>query len=145
MKQTVIEQLIEKGYTLTTDPAVLKAKALMPLYKQAYWAKDRPLEMVEKSLEHSRGYGIVYEDRLVAFLRLITDEATFAYLCDVIVDEVHRGLGLSKWMLHEALEVDHMVTLRRIALITRDAHGVYEPFGFKASDHPDRYMEIFRG
>jgi N-acetylglutamate synthase-like GNAT family acetyltransferase len=63
----------------------------------------------------------------------------------VIVDEAHRGKGLSKWMLSEALSRPDLSTMRRLSLVTQDAHGVYEAFGFKRIDQAERYMELFRG
>ena len=140
-----LEALIQKGYVLVNDPAEFKVEGLLELYRQTYWAAERPEPIIEKSLKHSLLYGIFYKGRPVAFMRLVTDYATFAYLCDVIVDESHRGKGLSKWMLHEAFSREDMRQIRRICLMTKDAQGLYEQFGFKHSEYPERYMEILRG
>lgn len=78
----------------------------------------------------------------MAFGRLITDKATFAYLADVFVLGSHRGLGLSKLMMAAIMEHPELQGLRRIMLATRDAHGLYAQFGFKAVDAPETLMQI---
>ena len=78
----------------------------------------------------------------MAFGRLITDKATFAYLADVFVLESHRGLGLSKLMMTPIMEHPDLQGLRRIMLATRDAHGLYAQFGFNAVDTPETLMQI---
>ena len=140
-----LKQLIDDGYAIVSDREAFNIVNLKPLYAQMYWAMSRPVEIIEKSLDHSLLYGIEKNGLMVAFSRWVTDYATFAYLCDVIVDEAHRGKGLSKWMLNEALSRPDLSTMRRIMLVTQDAHGIYETFGFKRLDHAERYMELFRG
>lgn len=140
-----VQQLIDEGYRLITGREAFNAESLRPLYEQTYWANTRPLETIEKSLDHSLLFGVKMDGTIVAFSRWITDYATYAYLCDVIVDAAHRGKGLSKWMLSEALSRQDLSTMRRLSLVTQDAHGVYERFGFKSVEHPERYMEVFRG
>lgn len=138
------ELLIEDGYRIVSGREAFNVVDLKPLYTQMYWAMTRPEEIIEKSLDHSLLYGIVKNGVIVAFSRWVTDYATFAYLCDVIVDQAHRGKGLSKWMLSEALSRPDLSTMRRLMLVTQDVHSVYEAFGFKRIDHAERYMELFR-
>lgn len=133
-----------EDYELTKDKTKFSAEDLMPLYFQTYWANQRPLETVRKSLENSLVYVVFYKGKPIAMLRLITDYATFAYLCDVLVDEKHRGKGISKWMLAEAFDHPEIKNLRRICLMTQDAQGLYRQFGFENIEFPDRYMEILR-
>jgi GNAT superfamily N-acetyltransferase len=73
---------------------------------------------------------------------MVTDKATFAYLADVYILEEHRGNGLSKCMLEVLFQLDALQGLRRMMLATRDAHGLYERFGFKALATPERFMEL---
>ena len=80
----------------------------------------------------------------VGFARVVTDRATFAYLCDVYVLAEHRGKGLGKWLIGAVMAHPDLQELRRFQLVTRDAHGLYKPFGFEAPKHPVRHMEIFR-
>ena len=82
---------------------------------------------------------------MAACLRLVTDYATFAYLCDVVVSPDYRGLGLSKWMLTEALGRPDIANLRRWCLMTKDAHELYRQFGFELCSTPERFMEVLRG
>ncbi len=145
INETMIQNIMDEGYIIVTGRKAFDVPSLQPLYAQMYWAKDRPNEIIEKSLDHSLLYGIEKNGEIVAFSRWVTDYATYAYLCDVIVDEAHRGKGLAKWMLSEALSRPDLSTMRRLSLVTQDAHGVYEAFGFKLIEHADRYMELFRG
>lgn len=139
----MIDQKFSKGvYTLKKDIAAEDIEALMGLLAQTYWAKDRTREVVEKSVKGSLCYGVYHQGVLMGFLRLVTDGAVFAYLCDVIVDEGHRGQGLSKWMLAEVLGSDELRGLRRICLMTQDAQELYRRFGFNYLSEPKRYMEI---
>jgi GNAT superfamily N-acetyltransferase len=145
INDTMIQKLIDEGYSIITGREAFDVVALQPLYAQMYWANTRPAEIIEKSLDHSLLYGVEMNGQIVAFSRWVTDYATYAYLCDVIVDEGHRGKGLAKWMLSEALSRPDLSTMRRLSLVTQDAHGVYEAFGFKLIEHAERYMELFRG
>jgi len=145
INEKMIQQLNDEGYRIITGREAFDVATLQPLYAQMYWANARPTVIIEKSLDHSLLYGVEKNGNIVAFSRWITDYATYAYLCDVIVDEAHRGKGLAKWILSEALSRPDLSTMRRLSLVTQDAHGVYEAFGFKQIDHAERYMEIFRG
>jgi len=134
----------KEGYRIINNGDSFKFEDLLALYAQTYWAKSRSIDVIEKSLKHSLFYGIMNNEKLIGFSRWITDYATYAYLCDVIIDEGHRGKGLGKWMISQALLRPDLSTLRRLSLITKDAQGVYEPLGFKKIEHSERYMEIFR-
>ena len=105
---------------------------VMALLKQTYWADRRPVEQVRKAMEHSRCYGVYLEDaqKLAGFARVISDFATTYYLCDVIIDEACRGSGLGWALLSYIENLPEYQGLRGI-LITRDAHGLYEKFGYQ--------------
>jgi len=115
----------------------------------SYWAKGIPLETVQRSLQNSLCFGIYLQQnqgsgsdtRQVGFARVITDHATFAYLADVFVLDEFRGRGLSKWLMECIVKHPELQGLRRWCLVTRDAHGLYEQFGFKALPAPERWME----
>jgi GNAT superfamily N-acetyltransferase len=113
-----------------------------------YWAKGIPQEVVARSIEHSLCFGIYHEVgatlRQVGFARVISDFATIAYLGDVFVLEPYRGRGLSKWMMECITQHPQLQGLRRWILLTRDAHALYEKFGFRPLRAPDRYMELHR-
>lgn len=114
------------------------------LNQESYWAKGIPLETVRTALQNSFCAGIFLIDRQVAFARLITDYATFAYLADVYVLDEYRGKGLSKILVSYILTQDFATGLRRILLATADAHSLYEQFGFTPPADPATLMEIKR-
>ena len=105
------------------------------LLHTTYWADKRPVEVIERSMQHSACFGICSEgsNGLVAFARVITDYATNYYLCDVVVDPACRGLGLGKALVSHIVSHPFLAGLRGF-LITRDAQGLYRPFGFEVVD-----------
>lgn len=112
------------------------------LADESYWAAQIPRELVERSIEHSLCFGAFDGDAQVGFARVVTDHATFAYVADVFVIPSHRGRGVSKAIMAAIREHPRLAGLRRWHLVTRDAHGLYEQFGFKALESPARHMEI---
>ncbi len=129
---------------LSTDRARLQLPTLHGFLKRSHWAANRSLETLHKSLEHSLCYGVYSADKQVAFARVVTDYSTFAYLCDVFVDEAFRGQGLSKWIMEAILAEKDLQGLRRFLLATKDAHGLYARFGFQplTSEEQFRLMGI---
>jgi GNAT superfamily N-acetyltransferase len=111
------------------------------LSNESYWAAGIPLETVRRSMEHSLCFGVLDGVRQAAFARVITDRATFAYLCDVYVEPDYRGLGLATWLLEAIDAHPELQGLRRWNLVTRDAHPLYAKFGFHAPANPAGYME----
>lgn len=127
------------------EKARIDLTAVHALLTAAYWSRGIPVETVTKAVAHSCCAGAYDgEGRLVGFARLVTDEATFAYLCDVIVDPAMRGRGIGKQMVALLLDQAFIRELRRIVLATSDAHSLYEPFGFKNLTAPESFMEIAR-
>lgn len=111
---------------------------------QSYWAKGIALETQQRALENSLCVGVLSADgEQIAFARLITDKATFAYLADVFVIEAYRGHGIGQRMMTETLALPELQGLRRIMLATRDAHDLYSKFGFTPLNDPDIMMEIW--
>ena len=134
---------IKQGeYEIDTDKRRLDIAAIHRfLSNESYWAKSRTLEQTLTAIENSLCFGLYKGRTLVGFTRVITDKATFAYVGDVFVLEDHRGKGLSKWLMKTIVEQPDLQGLRRWLLATRDAHGLYEQFGFNGLVHPDRWME----
>jgi GNAT superfamily N-acetyltransferase len=112
--------------------------------KESYWSKNIPYEIVSKGIDHSLCFNVFAGTEQVAFARVITDTATYAYLCDVIVTEAHRGRGIGKALMAFILKHPDLQGLRRFTLATKDAHGLYEQFGFHTPKIPDRWMEIVK-
>jgi GNAT superfamily N-acetyltransferase len=128
-------------YTISTDPARLDADAIYSYLSRSYWASARPREMAELSLRHSLNFGLYHGSTQVGLARIITDYATFAYLCDVFILEEHQGNGLGKWLIDTLLNDPSLRNIRRFMLATRDAHGLYAQFGFTPTAKPEIWME----
>jgi len=133
-----------EGYSISCDPALLNLDAVHAFLSNSYWAKGIPKALVEKSIRNSIAWGIYFGVEQVGFARVISDQATFAYLCDVFIAPDHRGKGLSKALVAAIKAHPDLQGLRRWMLITVDAHGLYEQFGFKNVPNPERHMEIHR-
>ena len=103
---------------------------VVELLQTTYWAADRSTEVIRRGIEHSLNLGLFHDRRQVGFCRAVTDEATFTWVCDVIVHPEHRGRGLGKWMMECLLAHPDLQTVS-YHLCTKDAHGLYEPFGFQ--------------
>lgn len=130
-------------YILSTDKAKLDVNYIHRfLSEESYWSKHIPIEIVQKSIEGSLCFGVYLNDEQVGFARVITDEATFAYLADVFIDVQHRGKGLSKELMKFIMDMDFTKVIRNFLLGTLDAHDLYKQFGFKALPEPERMMGI---
>lgn len=134
----------QEAYTVSTDPARLDLDAIHAELSRSYWSEGIPKATVEKALRGSLCFGLFAGDRQIGLARVITDAATYAYLCDVYVLEEHRGHGLGKLLMRCVMEHPDLQGLRRFNLVTRDAHGLYRQAGFTAVKNPDRYMELLR-
>jgi GNAT superfamily N-acetyltransferase len=135
-------ELLHAGYVISDDPARLDPVAIHAYLKRSYWATDIPLETLTRALENSLCLGIYAPDAAqIGLIRVVTDYATFAYLCDVYVLEDHRGHGLSKAAMRAFESHPRLQGLRRFHLVTQDAHGLYAQFGFKVVAQPERHME----
>jgi len=130
-------------YRVSSELSEMDFDVIHGFIANSYWAQGMPAALLQKALSNSLCFGVFDKDnQQLAFARLITDKATFAYLADVFVLESHRGLGLSKMMMAAIMEHPELQGLRRIMLATRDAHGLYAQFGFGAVDHPETLMQI---
>lgn len=133
-------------YEISTEPARLDVDAIHAYLTRSYWSPGIPRDIVGRAVANSLCFG-VYEratGRQVGFTRVVTDHATFAYLCDVFVLEEHRGQGLGKLMMRAALAHPALAAARRVMLATRDAHGLYRQNGFRDTTGNTNLMEIVR-
>jgi GNAT superfamily N-acetyltransferase len=129
-------------YLITTDSSRLNIEMIHAfLSNESYWATGRGLEVVKRSIENSLSFGIYKGSDQVGFARVVTDYATFAWIADVFVLPEHRGRGLAKWLMEVIVSHPQLQGFRRWVLSTKDAHGVYERFGFRALHRPERWME----
>jgi GNAT superfamily N-acetyltransferase len=128
-------------FTVTCDPAKMDRAVIAEFLASSYWAKGIPPTTVEKSLAHSLCFALLDGHRQVGFARVISDYATTAFLNDVFVLSEYRGRGLAKWLMECITSHPELQGLRRWMLATRDAHGLYEKFGFTPLKKPEVFME----
>lgn len=114
------------------------------LSDRAYWSKGIPRDTLERAIDGSVCFGGYVRGKQVAFARLVTDGATFAYLCDVFVLPEYRNRGYGQALISHIFDSELIKGLRRVVLVTSDAHELYRPHGFQALGSPERYMEIVR-
>lgn len=130
-------------FIISDDPSRLDIDAICDFLSRAYWADKRPRDVIEKSIRFSLNFGVYDGDKQVGFARVVTDHATFAYLCDVFIHEEYRGHSLGKWMMECILAHPDLQGIRRWCLVTRDAHGLYNQFGFTELGDHTKWMEKF--
>ncbi|CAH2799807.1 MAG: Histone acetyltransferase HPA2 and related acetyltransferases [uncultured Paraburkholderia sp.] len=111
------------------------------LSQETPWTKDMPRDTFERAVAGSLCFGGYVNGRQVAFARVVTDHATFAYLCDVFVLPAYRGKDYASALMKHVFASPSLVGLRRIVLVTTDAHHVYAPHGFTALANLERYMK----
>lgn len=141
----ILKEYTADGFTFSSDRARVDIAYVHRIAStQLYWAKGVPYDIVKRSVENSLCFGIYTGTKQVGFARLVTDYATFGYLADVFVDEEYRGKGLSKTLMEFIFSIDELKAFRRMVLVTRDAHTLYERYGFKQLKTPDTYMELHR-
>ncbi len=131
-------------FVVSTDPSLLDVSAIHRwLSEESYWTRGVPLDVVQRGIEHSLNFGLYAEGgtRQAGLARIITDYATFAYVCDVFVLDEYRGRGLGVWLMECVAAHPRLQGLRRWMLGTMDAHGLYEKTGFTQLAAPERWME----
>ena len=135
-------EAIHQGYTLSDNPERLDVDAVHAYLTRSYWSPGIPRDVVARALAHSLCVGI-YDSGggQVGLLRVITDFATFAYYCDVYVLEDHRGRGLAKAGVKFLGDHPRLQNLRAIRLVTKDAHTLYQQFGFTAIKDAPNHLE----
>lgn len=140
-----------KEFTISTTKQLLDLDLIVNfLSEESYWAKGRTRETVEKSIMNSALCFGIYKEGIngvneqIGFARVITDLATYGYLCDVFVIPSYRGLGLSKWLIDVITNHPDLKGLRRFLLATSDAHTLYAKYGFEPLDTPEMFMQIIR-
>jgi GNAT superfamily N-acetyltransferase len=142
MSKTRASEWRKDGFCVTTALNRLDMDVIYGFLHGSYWANGIPRAIVRKSVQNSLCFGLFHGKEQIGFARVISDRSTFAYLADVFVLPDHRGRGLAKWLMECILSHPELQGLRRWLLVTRDAHGLYQKFGFAPLAHPERLMEI---
>lgn len=140
-----IFEVTRDNYIISTDPSRLDVDVICGFLARSYWANDRPRERIERSLANSLVFGMYDGTYQIGLARVVTDFASFAWLCDVFIEESHRGKDLGKWLMESVLSHPDLQGLRRFLLATRDAHGLYSRFGFEPLKNPERWMLKYNG
>ncbi|WP_290791618.1 GNAT family N-acetyltransferase [Flavihumibacter sp. UBA7668] len=130
-------------FLISTDKSKLDIDSIHTfLSAKAYWSLHIPIERVQKAIENSLCFGVYQKELQIGFARVISDYSTIAYLGDVYILEAFRGQGLSKWLMETIMSHPDLQGLRRWILLTGDAHGLYEQFGWTAIADPSKWMEL---
>jgi GNAT superfamily N-acetyltransferase len=114
------------------------------LSEDAYWSRGMPRDVFDRAIANSLSFAAYAGDEIAGYARVVTDKATFAWLCDVFVLEAHRGRGVSKVIMDAVMAHPDLAGLRNVLLATRDAHGLYQRYGFAPLAEPGRWMAIRR-
>jgi len=133
----------KEDFYITTDFQKIDFDAVCLLLGKSYWASTRKREVIINSLKNSLCFSLFYKNKQIGLVRVITDYSTFAYLCDIIIDEEYRHKGLGEWLLECVFKHPELQNLRRWSLATRDAHEFYKKFGFENLSRPESFMELF--
>jgi GNAT superfamily N-acetyltransferase len=126
-----------RDYLLTDDPDRVDLDVVCELLGQSYWAGERPRAVTAEGIRNSICFSLYDQQRQIGFARVVTDRATFAWICDVIIHPDFRGQGLGKWLMACVVDYPAIRNMRQI-LKTRDAHGLYERFGFERGECMNR-------
>jgi N-acetylglutamate synthase-like GNAT family acetyltransferase len=132
-------------YEISTDPDRLNLALIHNfLAEESYWSRGIPRAVVEQAIRNSLNFGVYSGVGQVGYARVVTDKATFALLADVFILTPYRGRGLSKQLIQCIVTHEDLQGLRRLLLLTSDAHGLYRQFGFTELGNPSRFMEVLR-
>jgi GNAT superfamily N-acetyltransferase len=143
----VAEVIFERArgdYAVSNDTARLDLAAVHAFLSASYWSPGLQMDVLRRAVAGSLCFGLYRRSEQIGFARVVTDRATFAYLCDVYVLDAYRGRGLGHWLMEAVVAHPDLQGLRRFVLVTRDAHGLYERFGFRPLTRPEGYMEVHR-
>lgn len=140
-----IQEYQRGDYTVSTDQSRLNLPLIHQfLSTQTEWGRNRTLEVVTRAAENSLNFGVFQGAEQVGYARVVTDYATFAWICDVFILNDHRAKGLGKWLVACITNHPQLKLLRRLLLSTRNAHGLYRTYGgFSTLSHTERWMEKF--
>ena len=136
--------MIRDDFTISCDTSKLDCSMIYHFLSTSYWAAGIPEEVFLRSISGSLCFGLYHGEAQIGFARVITDKATFAYLCDVFVLPDYRGRGLGHWLMEAIQNHPELKNLRRFVLVTRDAHSLYRQFGFGQLSRPESYMELYQ-
>jgi len=128
---------------ISTDKSKLNIDTIYNyLSKESYWAQNRSIETIKKSIENSLCFGVYLNNNQIGFARIVTDCAIFAWVMDVFILPEYQGKGYGKQLMNTIMSHEQLQNLKRWGLNTNDAHGLYSQFGFKPLSNPSIMMEL---
>jgi GNAT superfamily N-acetyltransferase len=125
-------QYLKDKFFIYDDAGRVNLLKVKDMLSTSYWASERSMDVIEKSVFHSECFSLYEKDNQIGFARVVTDYSTFGYIADVIVEPSYRGQGLGKWLV-ETVVNDPRWKGKFLLLATDDAHGLYQKHGFKQS------------
>ena len=126
-------EYLQSEFVIYDQQDKVQLPQVVSLLKQSYWANERTLADIERSIKHSVCFSLYKNEQQIGFARVVTDYSTIAYICDVIIDSAFRGKGLGKWLTQTAINDPRWETLFQM-LATNDAHTLYEQSGYMKSN-----------
>ncbi len=127
---------------ISTDKSKLNINVIHKyLSEESYWAKDRNIETIQQSINHSLCFGVYLNNIQIGFARVVTDYTIFAYIMDVFILKEYQGKGYGKRLMNAIMNHHQLQNLNRWGLATNDAHGLYKQFGFESLSQPEIMME----
>jgi len=130
------------NYKISTNKSLIDTAVVHNYLSNAsYWSKGISLDKVQKCIAHSLCFGIYQDTQQVGFARVVTDYVRMAYIADVFILEAHQGKGLGKQLIKTIVEHPELKEVAKWFLLTADAHGLYEQYGFTMPKKPEMYME----
>jgi N-acetylglutamate synthase-like GNAT family acetyltransferase len=128
-------------FAVSTDRGLIDTDAALALLQTTFWARTMDRSALVRAMANSVCFGLLKNDRLIGFGRVVTDLATYAYWTDVVIADEYRGRGLGRWLSDCMLAHPGLQGLRRVALLTRDAANLYAEVGFTEGPGALIYME----
>lgn len=125
---------------ISTDPGRVDLNVLDSWLNKTYWAEGRPRDVIARSVKNSLNFSAFLDGEFIGYARVVTDRATFGWVCDVVVEERARGQGVGKALMLAIVEHPDLCGIKRLLLATLDAHGLYAKYGFVALPNPERWM-----
>lgn len=136
-------QWTKDGFTLTDELGRVDVDRVFNMLSKTYWGANVSKEKTMKSLNKSICFSVFKGGEQIAFARVVTDETVFSWIDDVVVDEQYRGLGLGKWMMERITNHEKIKNTKQL-LATKDAHGLYEKYGFRRSELMRKTPDSFK-
>ena len=126
-------EILYDEYVISDQKSRIQLDTVCNFLANSYWANHRPVETIQKSIEHSVCFGVYHHEKQIGFARVVTDYATVYWLADVFIDDEYRGKEIGKKLIETITQSEELKNLTGI-LGTRDSHGLYEQYGFERDE-----------